>query len=128
MTRFRWPLLVFAICLAVGLLAIGVPLPFIDKPVVAAKPRPVPSGDQELAWLHTTTNGSTWERFVVGVVQAQKLVPGLVVDDSAAFADRSTAIPEVVLSMPGRPGKLRIRWYKLSNETTTEHWVKALAA
>ncbi len=127
MTRFRWPLLVFGICLAVGLLAIGVPLPFIDRPVVAAKPRPVPSGDQELAWLHTTTNGSTWERFVVGMRQAQKLVPGLVVDDSAAFADRTTAVPEVVVSMAGREGKLRVRWYKLSNETTTEYWVKALA-
>lgn len=127
MTRFRWPLLVFLICLAVGLLAVGVPLPFIDKPIVAAKPRSVPSGDQELAWLHTTTNGSTWERFVVGMVQAQRLVPGLVVDDSAAFADRTTAVPEVVVSWTGRPGKLRIRWYKLSNETTADHWVRALA-
>jgi hypothetical protein len=27
----------------------------------------VPPGDQEIAWIHTTTNGTTWERFVTGL-------------------------------------------------------------
>jgi hypothetical protein len=127
MTRLLWPLTVLIICLPVAILATGVPLPFLDRPTGAARPLPVPDGDQELAWLHTTTNGTTWERFVSGVVRAQMLVPGLQVDDSAAFVEHSTGVPEVVLSVDGRAGKLRVRWYKITGEATIGHWVRALA-
>src|SRR5579885_1115766 len=127
MTRLLWPLSVLIICLPVAILASGVQLPFFNRPPGLPRPLPVPSGDQELAWLHTTTNGPTWERFVSGVVRAQMLVPGLRVDDSAAFVDQTTGVPEVVVSMDGRAGKLRIRWYKLTGEATADHWVRALA-
>jgi len=127
MSRFRWPFLVLIICAPVAVLATGVRLPFVDSPAVGPRPMSVPDEDRELAWMHTTTNGMTWERFVTGVVRVQMSVPGLTVDDSAAFADRSTAVPEVVLSMQGRSGKLRIRWYKLAGDATTSQWVSALA-
>lgn len=129
MFRFRWPvfLVVLAICLPVAVLASGVPIPFFDRPAVLPRPVQVPGRDQEMAWLHTSTNGQTWERFVAGVARAQALVPGLVVDDSAAFIDQTTAVPEVVLSLPGKEGRLRIRWYKLTNEATTADWVAALS-
>jgi hypothetical protein len=127
MTRLLWPLSVLLICLPVAILATGVPLPFLHRPPGLPRPLPVPSGDQELAWFHTTTAATTWERFVSGAVRAQLLVPGLRVDDSAAFADQTTAVPEVVISMAGRPGRLRVRWYKLTNEATVEKWAQALA-
>lgn len=128
MTRFRWPILVLFICLPVALLATGVPLPFLDRSSSLPRPLPVPAGDQEMAYFHTTTNATTWERFVSGVVRAQMAVPGLRVDDSAAFSDQTTGVPEVVVSRDGRPGKLRIRWYKLTTEATADRWVAALAA
>lgn len=127
MARLRWPLLVLLICAPVAVLATGVPLPFLDRPTGLPRPLAVPAGDQELAWLHTSTNATTWERYVAGMVRAQLLVPGLRVDDSAAFLDPTNSVPEVVLSMPGRPGSLRVRWYKLTNEATTDQWVRALA-
>jgi hypothetical protein len=127
MTRLLWPLSVLLVCLPVAILATGVPLPFLHRPPGLPRPVPVPSGDQELAWFHTTTSGTNWERFVAGVARAQLLVPGLRVDDSAAFADQTTATPEVVLSMDGRPGRVRIRWYKLTNDATAARWVQALA-
>jgi hypothetical protein len=127
MTRLLWPLSVLLVCLPVAILATGVPLPFLHSPPGLPRPISVPSGDQELAWFHTTTSGTTWERFVAGVARAQLLVDGLQVDDSAAFADQTTATPEVVVSMAGRPGRLRIRWYKLTNDATADRWVQALA-
>jgi hypothetical protein len=93
----------------------------------AARPLPVPDGDREIAWFHTSTNWASWERFVAGIHRARRRMPGLEVDDSEAFPRRTTATPEVVISWEGRPGKLRVRWYKLSNEAGTRQWIDALA-
>src|SRR5436853_6003429 len=78
---------------------------------------PVPAGDQEVAWIHAATSGPSWERFVAGVHRARRDWPELQVDDSRAFLDQTTAIPEVVLGKSGSSGRLRIRWYKLTSET-----------
>lgn len=94
-----------------------------------AKPLPVPGGDQEVAFLHIPTSGETWENFVWGMKRAEMAgQSGLRVDDSAAFPDRTTAVPEVVISRDGFAGKLRVRWYKVTNYAPTDAWVKALAA
>lgn len=127
LARFGWFFLVTAICLPVAVLATGVRIPGIDRPAGRPRPASVPSGDIEMAWLHTSTNGPTWERFVYGLVRTQLTVPGLTVDDSNAFNETTTAVPEVVFSMADRPGKLRVRWYKLTTDATTDHWVNALA-
>lgn len=92
-----------------------------------ATPSPVPAGDYEIAWIHTTTNPQTWERLVAATFQIKRDFPGVQVDDSRAFLDQTAAVPEVVLAVPGRADKLRIRWYKLSSEVNTRDWVKALA-
>src|SRR5262245_763804 len=127
MKAVRLPLLVLLICLPVALLAFGVKLPgpYLSS---TARPRAVPAGDVEMAWLHTTTNAATWERFVAGVGLAAKRVPGLVVDESHAFGDRTHDVPEVVLSAADRPGRVRVRWYKTTNDVTAADWVRALAA
>src|SRR5262245_21786800 len=88
---------------------------------------PVPAGDQEVAWIHAATSGPSWERFVAGVHRARREWPGLEVDDSRAFLDQTTAIPEVVLGKTGSTGRLRIRWYKLTSETPSARWVRRLA-
>src|SRR5262245_1115957 len=87
----------------------------------------VPDGDQEVAWIHAATSGPSWERFVAGVHRARVDWPELTVDDSRAFLDQTTAIPEVVLGVTGSPGRLRIRWYKLTSETPSARWVRRLA-
>jgi hypothetical protein len=92
-----------------------------------ATPSPVPAGDYEIAWIHTTTNPQTWERLVAAAFQIRREFPGVQVDDSRAFLDQTAAVPEVVLTVPGRSDKLHIRWYKLSSEVNTRDWVRALA-
>src|SRR5436189_3369414 len=90
-------------------------------------PSTVPEGDQEVAWIHAATSGPSWERFVAGVHRARREWPELQVDDSRAFLDQTTAIPEVVLGVSGSSGRLRIRWYKLTSETPSAQWVRRLA-
>src|SRR5688500_6134105 len=102
MGRFTWPLLVFVICLPVAILAAGVDIPCLRSGTPLARPVPVPDGDQEVAWLHTSTNAGTWERFVAGVQRASLAVPGMRVDDSHAFLDQTTDVPEVVIGVDGR--------------------------
>jgi hypothetical protein len=92
-----------------------------------ARAKPVPSGDYEIAWIHTTTNAQTWERFVAGIHKAKEQFPTMEVDDSQAFLDQTAEIPEVVVSFPKQPGRLLYRWYKLSSEVNTKEWVRVLA-
>lgn len=82
----------------------------------------IPTGDQEVAWLHPATNISTWERFVAGL----KELPDVTIDESAAFPDDSMKLPVVGLSKPGCQGTLWIRWYKLTGLRTIEKWVAEL--
>ena len=128
MKRLWWPLLILAICLPVALLALDVPLPGVSGGGARPKPLPVPDGDHELAYLHTTTNANTWERLVTGLMRVPDRVPGLTVDDRNAFIDSTTAVPELVIAREGHPGKLRVRWYKLNRDATTADWIEALAA
>lgn len=128
MKRLWWPLLILLICLPVALLALDVPIPGVSAGGMRARPLPVPDGDRELAYLHTTTNAYVWERLVSGIARLSATVPGLTVNDANAFQDSTTAVPELVLSRAGQPGHLRIRWYKLTRDARTPDWVTALAA
>jgi hypothetical protein len=92
-----------------------------------ATPSPVPAGDYEIAYIHTTTNPQTWERLVAAVFQMVRKYPGLIIDDSRAFLHQTASVPEIVLIVPGRKDKIRIRWYKLSSEVGNREWVQALA-
>ena len=127
MSPVRWTLLVLLICLPVAVLATGVPLPFLDATEAGATPLPVADGDLELAWLNTSTSWTTWERFVTGIRHAEAKTAGLKVDDHRAYRDQTYEVPELVLTAAGRPGRIRIRWYKLSSDATAGQWVRALA-
>ena len=115
-------------CLPLVLLATGVPIPWLTKGDVRAIAQSVPAGDCELAWFHTTTNAATWERFVTGFQRATLVVPGLSVDDSQAFPNDTTTVPQLSASLAGHPGRILVRWYKISNEATHADWVRTLAA
>ena len=91
------------------------------------RPPPVPAGDGEVAWIQAATNGASWERFVTGVHKARHDCPQIEVDDSRAFLDQTTAVPEVVVGIAGTPGRLHIRWYKLTSATDSDDWVTRLA-
>jgi len=53
---------------------------------------------------------------------------GLEVDDTNAYPDRTTAVPEIIVRRKGVTGSARIRWYKVTDEASQEAWVHALAA
>ena len=127
MREWRWPILIVLLALPVVLLLAGYRIPGFEPAAPVAKPMAVPGGDREIAWIHTTTNATTWERFVAGVVRVQLVVPEVRVDDTMAFLDSTTAVPELVLSHTRHAGKLRIRWYKLQNEVSAQDWVEALS-
>jgi hypothetical protein len=93
----------------------------------APRPLSVPPGDQEIAWFQPATSAATWERFVTGAHRAARADPRLQVDDSRAFLDETTAVPEVVVVRSDSTQKLRVRWYKQSSRMTVDNWVKALA-
>jgi len=88
---------------------------------------PVSAGDQEIAWIHAATSVSAWERFVTGVNRMARDWPELRIDDRRAFPEATTETPELVLSLPDRPGRLFIRWYKLSKEANAAEWASRLA-
>lgn len=123
----RWrSLIISLLVVAAGIaVAIGLRQRFTAQP--GAIVLPVPEGDREIAWFNPSTGGLNWERFIVGIQRARSGVPGLEIDVSRAFLERSTAIPEVVLSWKDRPGKLHIRWYKQTGEIDTKQWIDALA-
>ncbi|MBA4068038.1 MAG: hypothetical protein C0501_30900 [Isosphaera sp.] len=97
----------------------------------AAVPEPVPAGDQEVAWLHIPTAFETWDNFVRGVKRAEMAgdgPAGLEVDESGAYPEKTTAVPEVVVRRKGFAGALRVRWYKQTDDAPAEAWARALAA
>src|SRR5947209_5488069 len=112
-----------------GLLAValGVAVYRYWSVTAAHFPLKVPPGDQEIAYFHTATNTSTWERFVAGMHYAARQEPRLKVDDSRAFPDQTTAVPEVVLSLDGSDKRLLFRWYKQSGQVRVDDWVRELA-
>ncbi|WP_439620386.1 hypothetical protein [Gemmata sp.] len=126
----KWWVWFLVAAVAGGLLVAYLPGLLAPRPV--ARPRPVPAGDREVAWLHNPTAFDAWENFVWGVKRAEMAgdggPDGLEVDDSHAFPDKTTSVPEVVLRRKGCAGAVRVRWYKLTNTSTQEDWVTALAA
>jgi hypothetical protein len=92
-----------------------------------AAPLPVRVGEQEIVWLYPATNFAAWERFVTAAqrgVGQQDASLGLTLDDSGAFPEQTTSVPEIVVA--SRQERLRIRWYKLTSDHKTEEWVRDL--
>jgi hypothetical protein len=116
---------------AAAVVVIAVWLPWFKPQKTAVKPRQLHGNDQEIAWLHNPTSYESWENFVWGVKRAEMASDGgptgLEVDDSAAYPEKTTAVPEVVIRRKGYDGALRIRWYKVTDDAPQEAWVAALA-
>ncbi|MEZ6141195.1 MAG: hypothetical protein R3B84_11550 [Zavarzinella sp.] len=124
-TRWSQRLVMFALVLVVGIGGVVILRELVETNV--AQVAEVPPGDVEIAWFHTSTNAANWERFVAGIVQARRQHPEMEVDDSRAFLRQTASIPEVVIRWKDKPGKIYIRWYKLSSESTLQYWISALA-
>jgi hypothetical protein len=114
-------ILTVAAVLAAGIIAWALPRGAADLPP------PVPSGDAEVAYIQAATSGASWERFVAGVHRARHDWPQLYVDDSRAFLDQTTAVPEVILGVEGTAARLHVRWYKLTSAARSAAWVRRLA-
>lgn len=91
-----------------------------------ARPESVPRGDIEVAWLHTTTSAPAWNRLVSAAEHLAVVTPGLAVDTSRARPGRTTETAQMTLSGAGMPGRVRIRWYKISGAFSYEDWLAAL--
>ena len=132
MRRFRWPILILTSCLLGIALGVGLWAWLMRPANPLPRPLAVPDGDREIAWLNNTSASETWSLFVIGIKRIEMPVngspSGLSVDDSNAFPEQSTAVPELVIARDGFVGKLRIRWYKVATESPINGWVKALAA
>ena len=97
--------------------------------------RPVPVGDQEIAWILPATSGDAWERLVAALKQLQQDLPKiqaggpLELDLDKAFLDLTADVPEIALSRAGPTApKLWVRWYKLSGDNDSRQWVANLKA
>lgn len=123
----RTTLALLALLLAAALLF----WPFgATPPANLAVPRSVPAGDQEIVWLNAATSAVAWERFVaaVGRLQADRPELGLeMTDDGDPFPSQTTAVPELVVRLRGKQGRLWFRWYKLTSDLGNGQWVQALA-
>ena len=95
--------------------------------VQAAAPAVMAEGDREVAFFHTSTSTSNWERLIAGLHHSARDLPGLKIDDLRAFLDQTTAIPEVAIHREGCPGRLVVRWYKLGGGLGHREWIQALA-
>jgi hypothetical protein len=124
MSQFRWAVVLAVVCLPLVYLAAGFRLPWLDR---AATPiATVPDGDHEIAWLNTTTGGATWERFVTGVKRLERIDPAISVNESRAFPNRASQVPEIIVQKAGMSAKIFIRWYKVSSEQPVTDWVTEL--
>src|SRR4051812_36502313 len=94
-----------------------------------AVPRPVPAGDQEVAFLSAATNAG-WERFVAAVRRLRDERPDLgvqVAADGNAFPGQTTAVAGFAVPAGGSRARLWFRWYKMTGDPGTGEWVRALA-
>jgi hypothetical protein len=129
MTKYLFrPSLLIALSAAVVVGAVYVV--FQSRPT-QTRPTPLPVGDndREIVWLYTATNAPSWERFVAAVRRtAERLQvdhPGLEADLSLAFPEHTTAVPQVILTLPEGP-RFLFRWYKLTSGWKTHDWIEAL--
>ncbi len=131
MGRWRGAVTLLGLLAAAAAVAAGAWYGWLRDPGAAARPRPVPAGDQEVVWLYPSTSGDAWSLFVIGLKRCEMPVngapSGVTVDDSAAFPEQTTAVPELVVSRAGYAGRLRVRWYKISSEAPIGAWVDALS-
>ena len=96
-----------------------------------AVPLPVAADEQEIAWLYPATNTAAWERFVYAVKdlandQGGKEDPLSFEIGDQAFPPQTAVTPELLLTSPDVPGKLAIRWYKLTGDQDTRYWTRLL--
>jgi hypothetical protein len=93
-----------------------------------ARPRPVPDGDQEIAWLHTPTAYEAWDHFVRALkrIERRGTIPHFFADDAHAYPHRTTAVPEMIIGRADRVGRLHVRWYKVTEAVPQSRWVELL--
>ncbi|MFO0800583.1 MAG: hypothetical protein U0804_24205 [Gemmataceae bacterium] len=131
MGRWRGVLTFLAVLVGAAGFAAGGWYVWLRAPEAAARPLPVSAGDQEVVWLYPSTSGDAWALFVIGLKRCEMPVngapSGVSVDDSAAFPEQTTAVPELVITRAGHDGRLRVRWYKISSEAPIGAWVEALS-
>jgi hypothetical protein len=96
--------------------------------------RPVPAGDQEIAFLAPATSAESWERLVAAVdalyieSQTGSFAPGkFQIDKTRAFVELTAEVPEVAFWLDGAEDqRIWIRWYKLTGESNSEKWINRL--
>ncbi len=119
----RWLFRPSALFVLVGVLVVAAVAWVYYSTRLPSRPVPLPAAeeDREIAWLNYATSTTAWQRFVQAVVAVTGVEPG-----PETFPRLTTSVPEIAVPLPGQKGKLRIRWYKLTNEWNARYWLKAL--
>ncbi len=95
----------------------------------ASRAKSVPRSDQEIAYIHAATSGTSWERFVAAIHHLAKTRTDLQLEihpKSNPTPEQTTAVPEIGVRVRGAEHWLWIRWYKLTADTGHKEWVQAL--
>jgi hypothetical protein len=90
--------------------------------------RPIPPGDEEIAWLNPATNAVAWERLVAAVHHLRTVRPDLEVEfaaESNLFPSQTTQVPEFAITARGQKSRLWFRWYKLTGNLGAREWGQA---
>ncbi len=128
--RFRW--IVYFVLLAGAGVAGALATRSLGLWTPDTAVRPVPPGDQEIAWIAPATSGDAWERLVAALTQLQQdwsQIHGgqaFSLQLDRAFLEMTAEVPEIGLNVGGSKGRLWIRWYKLSGDNDSNRWIANL--
>jgi hypothetical protein len=118
----KWLLRPSSLLLLFAALVVGAAIWVYATTTIPTRPAPMPveTGDLEIAWLNAATSASAWQRFVQAVEDVTQVKAG-----EKAYPRLTTAVPEVAVPLSGGR-RLYFRWYKTTNEWSTDYWIKAL--
>jgi hypothetical protein len=133
MRFFRWALI--GTLLAVLAVAIHQTWRWVWGNPTASQVKKLADGDQEIALIELATSIEDWGRLITALQLLQDdwqrinpALPALDVSTKNAFPLLTADVPEVEFSFAGTPGRLWLRWYKISGEYDAASWVDKLSA
>ncbi len=115
-----------------AVVVVGAVVVVFQGPLAQSRPAPLPvrAGEREVVWLYPATDATSWARFVAAVRRTAERLghdrSSVQADDTSAFPQQTTTVPEVSLSGSEPDFRFVFRWYKLTSDWKTSKWIEAL--